>query len=252
MAQYFFEGKNITKKFGSVVANNNISFGVKESEIVGLIGDNAAGKSTLVKQIMGVEQPTEGKFFLDGKEIKIDSPMTARQLGINAVYQELALFPNLDVMENLFAGDLNLYTHWGILNFLNRKEMRRKARELLNSLNIDIQDVRVPIGSLSGGKRQEVAIARVFLHKPRLVLMDEPTAALSVKERIKIMDLVRGLKQKGISIIYVGHNIEEIFDLVDRVIILSLGTKVADVEKGKTSVKELVSIIVSGGRVKIL
>jgi|YelNatPaOPRAMG01_1025707.scaffolds.fasta_scaffold12156_6 ABC-type sugar transport system ATPase subunit len=243
--QYFFEGRNITKKFGALIANDNISFGIKEAEIVGLIGDNAAGKSTLVKQIMGVEQPTEGKFFLDGKEIKIESPIVARQLGINAVYQELAVFPHLNVIENLFAGDLDSFTHFG---FLNWKEMAKRTQEVLDSLDIDIPNTKRLIKFLSGGKRQEAVISRVFLYKPRLLLMDEPTAALSVKERIKIMNLVRSLKQKGVSIIYVGHNIEEVFDLVDRVIILSLGAKIADVEKSETTVKELVSIIVSGGK----
>lgn len=241
---YFFEGREITKTYGPVIANYRISFGIKRKEIVGLVGDNAAGKSTLIKQIMGVEQPDEGDFYMDGKCVKITSPMVAKKLGINAVYQELAIFPHLSVVENIFAGEL-IANRFQILDW---KAMKAKVADLLNRLRIEIP-LNTLVRNLSGGKRQEVAIARALLHDVRLLLMDEPTAALSVKEREKIFQLILDLKTiHGISIILVGHNIEEVFQVVDRFIVLSRGRKIADIEKSQTSVKEIVAIIVHGGQ----
>ncbi len=245
-SEYFFEASHITKKFGAVVANDDISFGIRKAEIVGLVGDNGAGKTTLVKQIMGVERPTKGDFYLDGKKVEISSPTVAKSLGINAVYQELALFPSLSIVENIFAGSQLT----GPLGISKWKIMKEKAYEKLRVLMKDeVPRVDTPVKELSGGQRQEVAIARALLFNVRLLILDEPTSALSVREREKIGELVTALKDQGISIIYIGHNIEEVFNLVDRFIILSRGKKIADIEKKNTSLEEVVALIVSGGAI---
>lgn len=246
-SKYFFEAKHITKYFGAVVANEDISFGIKKAEILGIVGDNGAGKSTLVKQIMGVERPTNGDFYIDGEKVEISSPIVAKSLGINAVYQELALFPSLTIVENIFAGSQLT----GPLGISKWKVMKEIAYEKLKVLMKDEPpSVDTLVKNLSGGQRQEVAVARALLFNVRLLILDEPTSALAVRGRKKISELVSALKNQGISIIYIGHNIEELFNLVDRFVILSRGRKISDIEKKDTSLKEVVSLIVSGGAIK--
>jgi ABC-type sugar transport system ATPase subunit len=216
----FVEMRSIYKAFGAVRALDGADLSVESGEILGLVGDNAAGKSTLMKMLSGAYTPDEGSIFIDGKQCHISNPEDARALGIEMVYQDLALADNLDVTGNIFMGR-ELYS--GFMRFLSRKEMDAKTRKLIGRLGIDISDVRQLVQNLSGGQRQSVAIGRAMAFNARLVIMDEPTASLSPESAEKVLDVIRQLKAHGIAVVLINHRTEEVKRVSDRVVVMRHG-----------------------------
>jgi ABC-type sugar transport system ATPase subunit len=238
------EARNIFKFFGGICAVNNVSFDINEAEVVGLVGDNAAGKSTLMKIISGVYHPTQGEISFNGRHVKFSSPRDARALGIEMLFQDLALVPELDVTDNLFLGK-EITTKSRL--FLDGKTMRNKSRQFLDELEINVSSVSEKVKNLSGGQQQSVAIARTIFFNAKLVILDEPTSAISVKETKKVLELIMQLKRRGVSVIVVSHRMEDIFTVADRIVVLRRGEKVEDVAKEKTSLEKIVMTIVGVG-----
>jgi D-xylose transport system ATP-binding protein len=231
--------KGISKAFGAVQALSAVDFEVYAGEVVGLVGDNGAGKSTLVKIISGVEQADAGEIFLEGTPVKITSPSVATRLGIETVYQDLALCDNLDVVANLFLGreELDL---WPVLSEV---AMEREALRVLSVLEVKIPSVRVPVSLLSGGQRQSIAVAKTILRQARVVLLDEPTAALGVAQTRQVLNLIRRLREQGLAIVVISHNLADIFEVVDRVIVLRLGRRVATFDVQSATPEKVVAAI---------
>ncbi|MFI6366730.1 ATP-binding cassette domain-containing protein [Nocardia sp. NPDC050630] len=209
--------RSVGKTFGAVSALTDIDMEVNAGEVVALVGDNGAGKSTLVKVLSGVHQPDAGELFFDGKPVTIPSPNAALELGIATVFQDLALCENLDVVANLFLG-----RELGRAR-LSEVEMETRSWELLGELSARIPSVRVPIASLSGGQRQTVAIARSLLVNPRLIMLDEPTAALGVAQTAEVLNLIERVRAKGLGVIMISHNMEDVRAVADRIVVLRLG-----------------------------
>jgi ABC-type sugar transport system ATPase subunit len=222
------EMRNIKKSFAAVRALRGVDLVLHHNEVLGLVGDNAAGKSTLMKVLSGVFIPDEGEIFIEGKKAHISDPLNARQLGIEMVYQDLALVNHLDVAANVFLGREVMSPQLGQIGVMNRRHMEQETRRLLDRLKIDISSVRLDVEKLSGGQRQAVAIARTTAFNARVIIMDEPTAALSVAAIGKVLDLVRELKAQGCSIIIISHRLEDIYQVSDRMIVLRHGRKVCD------------------------
>lgn len=234
----------IHKWFGAVHALRGVDFIVMSGEIVGLIGDNGAGKSTLIKILAGVYPPDKGKIKLDGQEVRFKSPRDAQNYGIATVYQELALVDNLDVAGNIFLGrEPARFGKDSLLAILSRSKMRALAAKLLENLRVEVP-VTALAGELSGGQRQAVAISRALHQRPKVVIMDEPTAALAVKEASKVLDLMRTLKQQGISVIFISHTLPEVFAVADRIVILRKGEKVADCPASSLTIAEAIKLMV--------
>ncbi|MFJ7420931.1 ATP-binding cassette domain-containing protein [Streptomyces uncialis] len=230
--------RGISKRFGAVQALTEVELEVHAGEVVALVGDNGAGKSTLVKAIAGVHPVDGGVIEWRGAPVRIDKPHDAQELGIATVYQDLALCDNLDVVGNLFLGR-ELRRH----AVLDEVEMERRSRELLTTLSIRIPSVRIPIASLSGGQRQTVAIARSLLGDPGLVILDEPTAALGVEQTAQVLDLVERLRERGLAVILVSHNMADVKAVADRVAVLRLGRNNGSFPMATTSQEEIVSAI---------
>ncbi|CAL9348201.1 Fructose import ATP-binding protein FrcA [Actinosynnema sp. ALI-1.44] len=241
MAQPLLDARNLVKHYGSVEALRGASFTAYAGEVVALIGDNGAGKSTLVKCLSGVEQPDDGEIVFDGSETTLSSPVAARRLGIETVYQDLAVAPDLDPAANLYLGrELTKPGPLGWFGVLDKKEMRRRATESFRDLGVSLQSVDVPIGALSGGQRQSVAVARSVVWASRLVFMDEPTAALGVVQRERVLDVVRRVRDQGMAVVLISHNMPEVLAVADRVEVLRLGRRVARFRAAGTTVEELV------------
>ncbi|WP_293910397.1 ATP-binding cassette domain-containing protein [Deinococcus sp.] len=209
--------RGISKHFGAVSALSDIEFDVHAGEVVALVGDNGAGKSTLVKVLAGVHQPSAGEIFFDGKPVKLADPSTALNLGIATVFQDLALCENLDVVANIFLGREQNPWH------LDEVGMEVRAWTLLNELSARIPSVREPIASLSGGQRQTVAIARSLLLEPKLIMLDEPTAALGVAQTAEVLDLIERVRARGLGVLMISHNMEDVRAVADRIVVLRLG-----------------------------
>ena len=207
----------VSKNFGAVSALTDIELDVHAGEVVALVGDNGAGKSTLVKILAGVHQPTSGEIRFQGREVSLDSPSTALDLGIATVFQDLALCENLDVVANIFLGRELAPYH------LDEVAMEVRAWTLLNELAARIPSVRIPIASLSGGQRQTVAIARSLLLEPKLIMLDEPTAALGVAQTAEVLNLIERVRAKGLGVIVISHNMEDVRAVADRIVVLRLG-----------------------------
>jgi simple sugar transport system ATP-binding protein len=222
------EMRNIKKSFAAVRALRGVDLVLHDNEVLGLVGDNAAGKSTLMKILSGAYIPDEGEIFIKGDKAHISDPLQARQLGIEMVYQDLALVNKLDVASNVFLGREVMSRRLGRIGVMNRRHMQRETERLLDRLKIDISSVRLDVESLSGGQRQTVAIARATAFDAKVIIMDEPTAALSVAAIGKVLDLVRELKAQGRSIIIISHRLEDIYQVSDRMIVLRHGRKVCD------------------------
>jgi ABC-type sugar transport system ATPase subunit len=238
------EMMGIHKWFGGVHALKGVDFNVWPGEIVGLIGDNGAGKSTLIKILAGVYPPDKGRILFDGREVHFKSPKDAQKHGITTVYQELALVDTLDVAANIFLGrEPAKFGGDSLLAFLSRTKMREMARRLLDSLRIEMP-LDALVGTLSGGQRQAVAISRALRQEPKLVIMDEPTAALAVQEAGKVLELARTLKEKGISVIFISHTLPEVFSVADRILVLRKGEKVADCPTQELTIDEAVKLMV--------
>ncbi|MGY1454341.1 ATP-binding cassette domain-containing protein [Streptomyces sp. SS8] len=230
--------RGISKRFGAVQALTDVELEVHAGEVVALVGDNGAGKSTLVKTIAGVGPADEGVFEWQGRAVEVGRPHDAQELGIATVYQDLALCDNLDVVGNLFLGREILRS--GVLDEI---EMERRARELLDTLSIRIPSVRIPVASLSGGQRQVVAIARSMLGEPKLVILDEPTAALGVEQTAQVLDLVERLRERGLAVILISHNMADVKAVADKVAVLRLGRNNGVFDVANTSQEEIISAI---------
>lgn len=242
MAQPLLEARGIGKRFGHVEALRGADFTVHEGEIVGLIGDNGAGKSTLVKVLSGALTPDEGELLLDGSPVRFNSPEDARGRGVETVYQDLALAATLGPAANIFLGrEIVRPGLLGRLGFLDRPAMRAEAAQSLASLGVDLRDPDGPVYGLSGGQRQSVAICRAAQWAKRVVFMDEPTAALGVVQTGRVLDLVRRVRDNGISVVLISHNMPQVLDVCDRVEVLRLGARVAAYRSKGTSSSDLVA-----------
>jgi simple sugar transport system ATP-binding protein len=232
----------ITKRFGGVWALRGVDFTVDRGEVVGLVGDNGAGKSTLIKILAGVYPPDQGELYIDGERVRFKSPLDAKARGIETVYQELALVDQLDVPANVFLGREPTSGP-----FIDRSRMRQEAQVLLASLEIQIDSLRTPVSQLSGGQRQAVAIARAVRTEPRLVIFDEPTAALAPPEAARVLELVRRLRARGIAAVFISHTLQHVFAVADRIVVLRSGMKVADRPAAATTLEEVVRQMVGEG-----
>ncbi|MFC8720366.1 ATP-binding cassette domain-containing protein [Kitasatospora sp. NPDC057198] len=230
--------RGVSKRFGAVQALTDVHLEVHAGEVVALVGDNGAGKSTLVKTIAGVHPIDEGVIEWEGKAVSINRPQDAQQLGVATVYQDLALCDNLDVVGNLFLG--REIKRFGTLDEV---AMEKRARELLDTLSIRIPSVRIPIAGLSGGQRQVVAIARALVGDPKIVILDEPTAALGVEQTAQVLDLVERLRQRGLGVILISHNMADVKAVADTVAVLRLGRNNGSFEVAGTSHEEIISAI---------
>lgn len=238
------EVKGVYKAFGAVQALQNVDFEVYSGEVVGLVGDNGAGKSTLIKIIAGAYVADRGDIFIEGNKVNITSPQDATRAGIETVYQDLALSDNLDVVANLFLGREPRRT---IVPFLvrplNEVEMERRTREVLKQLDVKIPSLRVPVASLSGGQRQSIAVAKTILRNAKVVLLDEPTAALGVAQTRQVLALIRRLRAQGLAVVVISHNLADVFEVVDRVIVMRLGRRAATFHIGSTTTEQVVAAI---------
>jgi D-xylose transport system ATP-binding protein len=233
------EVRGITKRFGAVRALNGVDFRVDPAQVVGLVGDNGAGKSTLVKVISGIHPPTDGEYLWEGQPVSVNTPHDATALGIATVYQDLALADNLDVVENLFLG--REAVRGGLLDEVT---MEHKANELLDELSVTtIQSVRGEVGAMSGGQRQSVAIARSLLGNPKMVILDEPTAALGVAQTAQVLALIKRLKGRGLGVIVISHNMADVFEVTDKIFVMRLGAKAAEFQTATASREEVVGAI---------
>jgi ABC-type sugar transport system ATPase subunit len=234
--------EGISKRYGHVQALSNVDLSLGEGEVVALCGDNGAGKSTLVSVLAGVIRPDSGQLYLDGEQVNLAGPAKAHHHGIVTVFQDLALVNERDVAANIFLG--RELTRFGVVN---RAQMIKESREIIARLQVSLPDVRTPAKLLSGGQRQAVAVARAIVRgEARIVIMDEPTAALGVRESGKVGDLIRALRREGRTVLLVSHNIDTVFDLADRVVVLRLGHRVADLRIADTTREEVVNLIVRG------
>jgi simple sugar transport system ATP-binding protein len=239
-----FEARDVTKRFGRVVALRGVDFDLRAGEVHAIVGDNGAGKSTLIKILSGVMQPTSGEILIDGHPVSLGSPREARSHGIETVYQDLALANHLDASANLFLGRESLQPGvLGWLGFLDSRTMRRRTSEELRHLKIDIPSVQVPVLGMSGGQRQAVAVARAHAWGSRIVIMDEPTAALGVRESAMVLELIREVRSNGVSVIMISHNLPETFAVADRITVVRLGRNVATLTTRESSVEAIVSMM---------
>ncbi len=237
--------EKVSKSFGAVQALQNVDFEVRPAEVVALVGDNGAGKSTLVKAIAGIHSIDDGRILFEGQPVKVSTPTDAVDLGIATVYQDLALCDNLDVVENLFLGREER-GGGGIATVtrqLDETSMERQAHELLENLAVTITDVRSEVGTMSGGQRQQVAIARSLLGEPKVVLLDEPTAALGVRQTAQVLALIKRLREQGHGVVVISHNLADVFEVADRIVVLRLGRLAAVYDAKETSNEEVVGAI---------
>jgi fructose transport system ATP-binding protein len=243
MSEVVLKTEGLTKHYGGVHALQNVHFELLQGEHVAIMGDNGAGKSTFVRQITGVEQPTGGTMHFHGKEMKFKGPLDAREAGIETVFQTLALADDLDVPSNLFLGREKFSFNLGPFSILNRKAMRDDTRKALERTGVKIPNLSNTIRNMSGGQRQCVAIARTATFASRLIIMDEPTAALGVAETAQVENIVKTLKANGEPLILISHNMRQVFDLADRIIIFRRGRIVANLRKEDTNGNDVVAYI---------
>ena len=245
MSEALLSIRALTKIFGGLVAVDKVSLDVHQGEVVGLLGDNGAGKSTLVKCMSGVYHPDEGEIVFDGKQAEFATPMDARRVGIETIYQDLALANNLDVGANIFLGrEAKRRRLGGLIQTLDDRRMRDESRHTLDSLQIRFPTLTEPIETLSGGQRQAVAIARAVYWDAKLMIMDEPTNNLGVPEQHKVLELIRTLRERGVPVILITHILPDAFAVTDRVIVMHRGRKVAEKATARTNAEELVQYMV--------
>ena len=234
---------DLYKHFGGLVAVDHVSMEIYPGEVVGLVGDNGAGKSTLIKMISGVYDPDDGQIFLEGEEVNFDSPMMARQRGIETIYQDLALCENLDAAVNIFLGREPMRRQFGLLKVVDRHHMLTESEGVLDQLDIEIPNLQRPMREMSGGQRQAVAIARAVYWHARLMIMDEPTAALAVAEQRKVLHLCRTLRDQNVPVIIISHNLLDVFAVADRIVVLRRARKVAELNAKETDTDEVVALM---------
>jgi D-xylose transport system ATP-binding protein len=242
------ELEGVSKRFGPVQALDRVDFVVREGEVVGLVGDNGAGKSTLVKAIAGIHMADAGAVRFEGREVTISRPQDATELGIATVYQDLALCDNLDVVANIFLGQEEIAGGPGeVTRQLDETRMEHRANELLSSLAVTIPSLRSEVGTLSGGQRQQVAVARSLLGEPRVVLLDEPTAALGVPQTKQVLGLIGRLRERGLGVVVISHNLANVFEVADRIVVLRLGKAAGDFQAEQTTEEHVVAAITGAG-----
>lgn len=236
--------RGVSKSFGAVQALQDVDFEVHSGEVVGLVGDNGAGKSTLIKIIAGAYVADTGDVFVSGNKVNIKTPQDANKVGIETVYQDLALCDNLDVVANLFLGREARQT---IIPYLVRplrdQEMEKRTRDVLKQLDVKLPSMRVPVEALSGGQRQSIAVAKTILRNAKVVLLDEPTAALGVAQTKQVLELIRRLRSQGLAVVVISHNLADVFEVVDRVIVMRLGRRVATFDIRSTTREQVVAAI---------
>jgi fructose transport system ATP-binding protein len=243
MSDIILRTEGLTKHYGGLHALIDASFTLRKGEHVAIMGDNGAGKSTFVRQITAVEQPTSGRIWFDGREVTFAGPLDAREAGIEAVFQNLALADDLDVPSNLFLGREKVLLNLGPFSILDRKAMRAATMAALQRTGVKIANLDNTIRNMSGGQRQCVAIARTATFASKLIIMDEPTAALGVQETAQVENIIRTLKANGEPMILISHNMRQVFDLVDRIVVFRRGRIVADLDKTRTTGEEVVAYI---------
>jgi ABC-type sugar transport system ATPase subunit len=236
------QARSITKRFGALQALADVDVDIHAGEVLAILGDNGAGKSTFIKILSGAYEPSAGTLLLDGAPVTFASPQDAADIGIATIFQELALSENLSIAENVFLGRELVRRVLGV-PFLKRQAMKQKVAELLHSLDAHISDPDAAVGSLSGGQRQAVAISRALNLNARLVIMDEPTAALAVAETRKVLQLIRRLAEGGRAVILISHNMHDVFEVADRIVVFRRGRKIAERRRSETNPEEVVSFI---------
>jgi D-xylose transport system ATP-binding protein len=242
------ELRGITKSFGSVQALSDVDFEVRAGEVMALVGDNGAGKSTLIKSIAGIHPLDSGEILFEGERVTISSPKEAARLGIEVVYQDLALCDNLDVVQNMYLGR---EAH-DLFQRLKEPVMEQKTAETMKSLRVTtIRSIRQPVATLSGGQRQSVAVARAVMWNSKVVILDEPTAALGVAQTEQVLALVKRLAEQGIAVVLISHNLHDIFEVADRINVLRLGRNVGLYERATTTQQEVVQAITAGQPTKV-
>jgi ABC-type sugar transport system ATPase subunit len=243
--EYVLEARNISKRFGRVQALSDITLLLGQREILALVGDNGAGKSTLIKIIAGALKKDSGEIFLDGEKVEFENPMHAKTLGIEVVYQDLSLINYLNVYQNLFLGR-EIQKRMGFIKVLDQRRMEKESIEKLNGLGVKVKSCREWVSRLSGGQRQSVAVAKAAAFGKKIVILDEPTAALGVEEAHHVLRVVRELKSKGASVIIITHNMEHAFSVADRFVVIRLGNVVGIRKKEETNIDEIVKMITGG------
>jgi len=241
--QPLLELKGVSKHFGAVVALDEVDLRVRNGEVMALVGDNGAGKSTLIKTIAGIHPSDGGEMFFEGQQVSVHGPKDAARLGIEVVYQDLALCDNLDVVQNMFLGREPTIPGFR----MDEETMEQRARETLKTLSVTtIRSVRQTVAGLSGGQRQSVAVAKAVMWNSKLVILDEPTAALGVAQTRQVLDLVKRLSEQGLAVVLISHNLHDIFEVADRITVLRLGKSIAEVEAKDTNQREVVELITAG------
>jgi D-xylose transport system ATP-binding protein len=241
----------VSKRFGPVQALDRVDFAVGAGEVVGLVGDNGAGKSTLVKAIAGINPPDSGTVRFEGREVKISRPQDATELGIATVYQDLALCDNLDVVSNLFLGRERVAPGPGqATRQLDEVKMEHETADLLSNLAVTIPSLRSEVGTLSGGQRQQVAVARSLLGEPKVVMLDEPTAALGVPQTKQVLELIRRLRERDLGVVVISHNLADVFAIADRVFVLRLGKAAGEFKADETTEEHVVGAITGLGEAR--
>ena len=242
--EYVVEMKGIHKSFGGVRALRDVDLELRRGEIMGIVGDNGAGKSTLMKILSGAYQADSGEVYLDGRQVHIRNPLDAAKLGISMIYQDLALFNNLDVTRNVFAGRELSRGPFGW--FVDKKRMSKRAEELIRDLRVDIKSPSMNVARMSGGQRQMVACARAIAFQSKVLIMDEPTAALGVTEASKLLGLIRNLKEMGLSILLITQRIPDVLAIADRVFVLKGGQRQDVLDVSQVTLDDVVTMIVKG------
>jgi len=244
-SDYILEARNICKRFGRVQALQDITLALERNEILALVGDNGAGKSTLIKILAGALRKDSGEVYLEGQKVELESPLHARTLGVEVVYQDLALINYLNVYQNLFLAR-ELQKGFGPIRVLDQRRMEQESIGKLKDLGVKVKSCREWVARLSGGQRQSVAVAKAASFGKKVVILDEPTAALGVEESRHVLEIVRGLKEKGAAVIIITHNMEHAFAVADRFLVIRLGRMVGVRRKSETNVDEIVKMITGG------
>ena len=235
----------IEKRFGAVQVLHGVNLSVEAGEVVGLVGDNGAGKSTLMKTITGVYTTDKGRITYAGQDVTKKNPGDRRAMGIEMIYQDLALAPQQDVANNIFLGREPVKRLFGILpRFVDKRRIDREAQQMIDRLGVHVPSIHIPVGMLSGGQQQTIAIARALTFKPKLVIMDEPTAALAVREVESVLKLIEQMKSDGIATILISHRLNDVFEACERIVVLRRGNVIADLARSETDMAEVVSYIV--------
>jgi ABC-type sugar transport system ATPase subunit len=244
---HLLEVEGLRKQFGATTALRDVSLHLEEQEVLALLGDNGAGKSTLIKILSGVVQPDQGEIRIEGKAVQIDSPHTARELGIETVYQDLALFDNAGPVGNFFAGREKTSPRWlGPFGWVNDRAMRSETDKIIERLQVNLPGADAEIGMMSGGQRQAVACARAIAFGKRIVILDEPTSALGARESANVLRLIRDATEQGVSVIVISHNMEHVMQVADRAVVLRQGRYIGEEKPSKETHERLVGMIVGG------